>query len=368
MTLFDPAGSAYLADNYRRFRDALDPRLPVHVVEISYTGQFIEPAATLRIHATDSQRLWQKERALNLLIDQVPAEVDALFWMDADIIFDRPDWLDDALAALATADVVFPYATIARLDADGGIERRQRSAPLIETEPPAAGAPRWHNDKALGLTWGMRREWIDRHRFADYHLNGAGDAYDYFAITGETEWAARHCSPELLPLWNERRRQLAGTHVAHIAGNITHLFHGSKNNRQYKPLEDLLAANHYKPGRDAAIATNGLWEWTGRPEVYRQLAESFHRREGRGNGRRYSDFLKTETGPFWKSHQAEWILSKRAGKRVARRLGLPVPRTYKLPAAALLKPDRDCGGRPRQSDRRPGRLDARRTRPPRIRL
>ena len=38
--------------------------------------------------------MWQKERLLNIAIEQLPADCTKVAWLDNDLIFDDPRWLE----------------------------------------------------------------------------------------------------------------------------------------------------------------------------------------------------------------------------------------------------------------------------------
>ena len=350
VAIFDPTGNGHVLRNYNRFRAELSADVDVFVAEASYTGRFHVQDATVKINATQRQVLWQKERLYNLLLDQLPQEYKYVMWADADIIFENENWLKETFFLLKTHDVVFPYSTATRLGADGKPERKQRAVPLVDQIGIKPDAPEWHKDRAQGLAWAFSREWLDRHRFDDYCMNGAGDSHDYYAIKGDTNWGKEHYSKGSYPLWVKRYKAIRDTRITYASGHVVHLYHGSKNNRQYKPLEELLKKINFKPQRDIRISENGLWEWIGEEPAYDVIRESFYKRQAETiREKRYSSFLKDgSTKPTWNSPLGEAIMSKHAGKSFVRSLNFPnlrIPQTYQLRSDCVIKPDRDCGGR-----------------------
>ena len=55
--------------------------------------------------------MFQKENLCKILEKIIPAEYTKLFFMDSDIIFDRPHWYDETSLALDSYDVVHPFST-----------------------------------------------------------------------------------------------------------------------------------------------------------------------------------------------------------------------------------------------------------------
>lgn len=347
VTYFDPAKSKYLRTNYERFRESLPAGLKVDVAELSYTGEFALPDAVLRIQGTDRQILWQKERLLNLLLDNVLPEHDAVLWMDCDILFESESWLEDTLDALAECDVVFPYTHVTRLDASGGVEREEVLNFYFEQHRTEFKKP---VTRSFGLAWAFRREWLDRHRFDDVHMNGAGDSHEYFAMRGDLAWGQQHVSANhYQERWQQRCQEVRDTVMGCVPGRVFHLYHGDSTNRQYNKLEKVLKEADYSPTRDIKLAGNGLWEWCGDEAVYDRIKESFSLREGSTDWGpatgKFSDYLKKEVKAWWSTDQSKYALSKRACKELARELGLRVPRDFPLPdVPVVLKPDKGCGG------------------------
>src|ERR1700756_3671442 len=60
--------------------------------------------------------IWHKENALNLLIQRV--EEEKVAWIDADILFTRPDWVDETLRLLDHYDVIQMFSYVTNLGSD----------------------------------------------------------------------------------------------------------------------------------------------------------------------------------------------------------------------------------------------------------
>jgi hypothetical protein len=162
---FNPAGYPRLAENYRIFRDALGG-LPLFTAEASFDGTFISDGP-VRIEATEANILWQKERLLNLVVEALPAKYDRVAWLDADVVFRRPDWYEVASKLLDECAVEgrrAPVVQRAVSPAAGGVvevrdDRRQR-APTSGREdrdvPPPV--PERIDGREEALSSGRRRE------------------------------------------------------------------------------------------------------------------------------------------------------------------------------------------------------------------
>ena len=89
---FDPFNKGHRLPAYREFRRRL--AIPLIAVELSSHDQFhLGPDdADIVIHLSGGAVLWQKERLLNVALQALPAHVDAVAWLDCDLVFLRPDW------------------------------------------------------------------------------------------------------------------------------------------------------------------------------------------------------------------------------------------------------------------------------------
>ncbi len=101
---FNPAGYQRIQDNYILFRENLSG-VDLFTIELSFNGEFIIPDA-VQIHGTDKNVMWQKERLLNILIEQLPEKYDKVAWLDADLLFENENWAEQADKLLDTVPIV----------------------------------------------------------------------------------------------------------------------------------------------------------------------------------------------------------------------------------------------------------------------
>ncbi len=107
---FNPLGSARRLDNYRAFRAALRCRLVT--VELGF-GEFALDTgdADILVQIPGRDLLWQKERLLNIALEQLPDDCDKVAWLDSDIVFVRRDWAAATSRALDDHRIVQPFST-----------------------------------------------------------------------------------------------------------------------------------------------------------------------------------------------------------------------------------------------------------------
>jgi hypothetical protein len=69
---------------------------------------------TLRFHSKSA--LFYKEALWNRLETVIPEQYTKICFLDSDIVFDRPDWLDAISELLDTYSLVHPFTTMHYLD------------------------------------------------------------------------------------------------------------------------------------------------------------------------------------------------------------------------------------------------------------
>jgi hypothetical protein len=143
-------------------------------VELSFDGRFelTDDDADILIQLSGGALLWQKERLFNIAIKSVPQNVRNIAWLDCDIIFERPDWMNEAAQKLSEANVVQLYSEFVDL----GPEGYQSNIKYDSLDPSGRGiislglrqltAPTSEGVRLTlpGLAWAARRDVLEGHR------------------------------------------------------------------------------------------------------------------------------------------------------------------------------------------------------------
>lgn len=238
--LFNPCNSQSRLNNFRRFERSLG--VPVVTVELSFDGEFQIDGA-IQIRGDESHLMWQKERLLNIAIESLPDDVDAVAWVDADLIFQNPLWYVQVKHLLTTHEYVQLFEQIEYHDAAGNVERT---------------APSWaasrQGQRMPGGAWAARRESIAG-GLPDRHIIGGGD------------WA-------LVNSWPADKK------VGCVPGTVQHLYHGSQQDRQHNTREKILKRHQFDPQADIMVDETGLWKWaTDKPELHAEVKSYFKNRK-----------------------------------------------------------------------------------------
>ena len=279
---FNYSANPRMIENYHRFREGLNFD-DVFVIEsvLNVDFQIKESADFMRIEAKPENLMWQKERMINLAIENLPPEYTNVAWIDADVIFEDKDWryeLEDRLDDYAFVQL---FNTAQWLDASGNPSHYFRSP----FSPLRQGDLRHH----VGFAWAARREVVQAiGGLFDLHVAGNGDCFIYHALTGVPENDMGALSMDMvngLPgfnykFWKYRNDVLRETNasVSCLSGNLKHLYHGSLASRKYSGRQQILIRNKFDPVDDLFVGDSGLYEWKDKEntrEIQKMISEYF---------------------------------------------------------------------------------------------
>lgn len=266
---FNPCGYSKPVQNFQRFREELcvPKGTIVRVAELSYDGSFdvATEDSDLRIEGDPLRHgLWQKERLLNLAARSLPPEVDRIAWVDGDVIFDNPDWFEQAAVLLDHVPAVQLFDT-AFWEGEGG-----RTRPSI-----GAGSLLGHQTHVTqfhpGYAWAAHRRafpacWsVEGGGLYDRAPLGAGDSLMAFAWLDELERGGMfpqlaHREQQYVRNWASRVPRIR---IGCVPGSVRHMWHGSRANRRYTERHATLRDCGYDPYLHIEpCPETGLLRWT----------------------------------------------------------------------------------------------------------
>jgi hypothetical protein len=301
-TYFNPCHYKRKLANLKMFADRVRRQdLSLFIVELA----FGEDAHVLDTGLCDSLLqvrskavMWQKERLLNIALGHLDADCSKVVWLDGDILFENPEWVQETARLLDTYPVVQPFHIAHLLPKDEGSavegpkygpregEWMYGMAYAMSRVIDHQGALKNYADHGhCGLAWAARRELLDRHGFYDHRIDGGGDLTMAHAMFGNienwrhTHWERDLLSPTLLDdivRWGRTFSDDVRSRVGYVPGRVLHLWHGNHADRMYKERANWLAEHDFDPDTDIALADSGCWEWASRkPELHRKLQEYY---------------------------------------------------------------------------------------------
>jgi GR25 family glycosyltransferase involved in LPS biosynthesis len=263
-SFFNPNNYINIKYNYLIFSKKIKEKCDLFPIELSFNGEFfIEDENVIRIVGDSENILWQKERLLNIALERLPEEYTNVAWIDCDVIFENPNWVDEVNQKLSEYKVVQIFETAKRLDRKGDIGLISNG--FIKRAYEIGTIERNFSKGIPGFGWAMRREVIDKVKFIDTQVVGGADALMMFAYFGikdtlfhnkmNLEWK------EECYKWADITYKEINSSVGYISGSIIHLYHGDIKNRRYDSRYSILSSTSFNPVQDLEINSNGLWKF-----------------------------------------------------------------------------------------------------------
>lgn len=261
-TFFNPCNYVNLRSNYLKFSKEIKKHADLFPIELSFDGNFfIKDKNVIQIKGDNSNTLWQKERLLNIALENLPKEYGAVAWLDCDILFENENWAQQIIDKLDRFKVVQVYKNVKRLDEFG-------SAGLVSNGISYLyKSGRKLNGAMIGTTgfgWAARREVLDKIKFIDTQILGGADAIMYFSFHGifqsQVHKQLNDKWKNVVNDWAKLAYKEVNGSVDYIDCTITHLYHGKMKNRNYNNRYERLNKINFDPVVDLVKSENGLWK------------------------------------------------------------------------------------------------------------
>ena len=123
-TYYNPVRYKTRSVNFELFRQHMkDSGVQLLTVECTFGEETPELSVSDDvIHLKSDSLLWQKERLLNIAAAALPQEVDAVAWIDGDVIFDNENWVQETLDVLDEAPIAQLFTTCLLYTSDAADE------------------------------------------------------------------------------------------------------------------------------------------------------------------------------------------------------------------------------------------------------
>ena len=197
--------------------------------------------------------IWHKENMMNLGIQRLPSDWEYVAWIDADIQFQREDWIEETIHQLQHYMIVQMFQTAIDMAPDGcALATHYGFCYSYHTNRPYTSKyyPNWHP----GYCWAARREAIDYlGGLIDQAILGAGDRHMALALVGQGAASVeKRLHPnyhDMLSRWEEQANRYIRRDIGFVPGSIFHHWHGKKKDRRYYPAfrtKDIKTENEKK--------------------------------------------------------------------------------------------------------------------------
>lgn len=248
-----------------------------------------EPNNPFHVQVRSFDELWHKENMINLGINYLPQDWEYVAWVDTDVEFVRPDWIEETIHQLQHYYFVQMFEQAVDLGPrqqtlkvhNGFVYNYNRG--VQET----SSNPYYHQYGYVGhpgFAWAARREAIDMvGGLMDFPILGSADHHMAMALIDRVE----HCRPSkanvvykaMLKMWEDRAKKLVTRDIGYVPGTLLHHWHGKKKDRKYVERWQILIDNDYNPFTDLKRDWQGLWQLSGnKPKLRDDIRQYFRSR------------------------------------------------------------------------------------------
>lgn len=199
------------------------PHVELHLVELLYPGQESgEALRTIGVFGRDV--MFHKENLVNIALARLPDNAKYA-WIDADVAFTNPHWVEDTLKMLDTYPVVQLFGETIDLAPDyspyepltGYVKYLRKGGNSIDKHP-------------VGLAWAARKDTVPC--LFDRNILGSGDEVMAKTFAGGVVPGVQS-DKDYGIAWAQWQR---GTvNINYVPGLLLHYWHGSRKNRQGRP-------------------------------------------------------------------------------------------------------------------------------------
>lgn len=256
---------------YRLFNDfakrVADAGGRLHVAEAAF-GERAHEVTTAHpdhLQLRTTHEIWHKENLLNLLVNRLPADWKYCAWVDADVVFARPDWVGETIHQLQHYAAVQMFSEAMDLGPDETpIDQYRGFAKCYHDHGAKTDANRnlsWHP----GYAWGWRRDALEAvGGFMDTAILGSADQHMANALIGR---GRKSINPQMHPnylaevdRWESRAEKILRRNIGFVPGLLIHHWHGKKIHRGYLDRWKILVKYQYDPLTDLKRDAQGLYQ------------------------------------------------------------------------------------------------------------
>jgi hypothetical protein len=275
--VFNPGGFERrykLHQDFVQHVEMFDPRVRVYTVELAIGNQGFQVTDRLnRRHLqlrTDCP-MWYKENLVNIAVGELlPYNWKYVAWIDADIIFQNPDWVDDTVEALQTFDIIQPFEMAVDLGKRDNPISSWTSFGSYNVEKGTVGPgltpydeedPGPHPSKVTpGFAWACTRNaWERMGGLLDRCIVGSGDYHMAMALINRVQDTFHSTKltgyNKFLLRWQKR---VEGLKLGYAPGIILHRWHGDRKNRKYHERRGIIERHHFDPDKHINYGDSGL--------------------------------------------------------------------------------------------------------------
>ncbi|CAF1313602.1 unnamed protein product [Adineta steineri] len=211
------------------------------------------PGNPFHIQVVAPSIMWMKENLINVAAQRLPAYIDRIAWIDADVEFERLDWPYLTLNALERYPIVQMFKTGYITGPTGKYEILKREYSFAHAIRHGRRVQPHHSHPYAhpGYAWAIRRETFNAiGGLIDFCIVGSDDLHFAYALLGriqETFPMGLHKDYHMVAKsWGDRVARIAGygANVGYVDVNLYRRWHGYQAN--LSPIGRWLILSHYQ--------------------------------------------------------------------------------------------------------------------------
>jgi len=286
---FNPISYQTKPTNFEKFIERIEKaNLNYLIVECAFSKQdYSLPKSSKIIRVRANDIMWQKERLLNIALQNLPDRCKKVAWVDCDVLFENPDWARETVAQLRHYKVIQPFKEAIRLPKnalyyDGKGEKYYSFAYIIKNNPYIIEEGLFDLHGHTGFAWASHKSILQRYGFYDTCIAGSGDHMMAHAFAGD--WTTK-CIERIFGKngdflthytdWSKKIYPQIKASINYIDGTLLHLWHGDVRNRNYTIRERALENFQFDPNQDIALNKMDCWAWNRKKHRMKTWAEDY---------------------------------------------------------------------------------------------
>lgn len=294
---YNPCGYKSRRSTYDTFIKTMhNSGINVLTVECSFGDDPFElPPAHDVVKIRSESLLWQKERLINIGASYLPESCKYVAWVDCDVIFKNLNWARETCELLSREyTVVQLWETCIMLE-KGNLRIANpfqfvSFAKVTNDDISTMDCGRYDKHGHTGFAWAMRREIFDAVGLYEHAVSGSSDhfmahaIYDKygFCIDGSLKNDPKQINH--LKQWGKQFYSLVQGRLGVVRGEILHLWHGSRDRRDYFRRMWKITEYGFNPDTDLISRHGRALEWQShvlqeKPKLVAYFAEYFESRQ-----------------------------------------------------------------------------------------
>lgn len=269
-----------LYNNFKKYVE--DSGAKLITVELAHADRPHELDADIKLR-TNSE-LWHKEKMINIGIQSLPQDWKYVAWVDADVTFVRPDWVNETVQLLQHFPVIQMFSQA--LDISPKYEALKMHDGIIYSyfEDKMIDATGKYDKFHPGFAWAATRSAINKlGGLYDTAILGSADRHMALSLLEVPQSVPKSLSRgyiEQLDLWGSRAKEHIRRNVGYMPGMLIHYWHGRKVDRRYQDRWKILVENQYDPEFDVKLDWQGIYQFAGnKPKLEQDIRRYFMARD-----------------------------------------------------------------------------------------